>query len=116
MATETPRRVIDGTLDFAEAMASAEPCEQVTMTLRGQTRDIPYKPGETLLETARGAGFRPAYSCQQGHCGNCMARITSGSVVMKENYVLTESEIADGYALTCQSRPTSKQVVVDYEY
>jgi ring-1,2-phenylacetyl-CoA epoxidase subunit PaaE len=34
---------------------------------------------------------------------------------MEENYALEPDELAKGYVLTCQSRPTSPEVTVDYD-
>ena len=34
---------------------------------------------------------------------------------MVENYALEPEEIEAGYVLTCQSHPTTKRVVVDYD-
>ncbi len=41
--------------------------------------------------------------------------MTEGSVTMHENYALESDEIERGYVLTCQSRPTSDRIVVDYD-
>ena len=34
---------------------------------------------------------------------------------MEENYALEKDEIEKGYVLTCQTRPTSEEFVVDYD-
>jgi len=34
---------------------------------------------------------------------------------MKKNYGLTDEEVAQGYVLTCQSVPTSGDVVLSYD-
>ena len=34
---------------------------------------------------------------------------------MAENYALEPDDIANGYVLTCQSRPTSDEVAVDFD-
>jgi ring-1,2-phenylacetyl-CoA epoxidase subunit PaaE len=34
---------------------------------------------------------------------------------MDDREALTDEEIADGYVLTCQSHPTTDDVVVDYD-
>jgi ring-1,2-phenylacetyl-CoA epoxidase subunit PaaE len=38
-----------------------------------------------------------------------------GKVEMEENYALEPDEIDNGYVLTCQSRPTTAEVTVDYD-
>ena len=34
---------------------------------------------------------------------------------MDENYALEPDEVEKGYVLTCQSRPTTEAVTVDYD-
>ena len=34
---------------------------------------------------------------------------------MRRNFALEESEVADGFVLTCQSLPVSDSVTVDYD-
>ncbi len=70
---------------------------------------------QTLLEAALKQGLDAPYSCQGGICSSCLARITTGSAVMKKNSILTDKEIAEGLILTCQAHPTSSEIVVDYD-
>jgi len=55
------------------------------------------------------------FACAGGVCGTCRARVVEGSVNMHENYALESDEIERGYVLTCQSRPTSDRIVVDFD-
>jgi len=87
----------------------------VTITLDRKTVAVPRTPGETLLESARRAGLTPPYSCEQGNCGTCIATLTDGRVTMRNNEVLSDEEIAEGYVLTCQGVPDSASVTVNYD-
>jgi ferredoxin len=87
----------------------------VTIELDRRTTVVPYRAGNTVLQTARLAGLRAPSSCEIGSCGTCMARLVEGSVRMLNNVALTEEEVADGWVLTCQSLPTSRSVRVVYE-
>ena len=69
----------------------------------------------TILQTLIDEGYDPPFSCTSGVCTTCMAKLNKGSVEMDENYGLTEEEVEEGYILTCQSRPTSKEVEITYE-
>jgi ferredoxin-NADP reductase len=89
--------------------------EEVTIRLDRRTSVVPYRAGNTLLQTARMAGLRAPSSCESGSCGTCMARVVEGSVRMFNNDALTDEEVADGWVLTCQSLPTSAKVRVIYE-
>jgi ferredoxin len=85
-----------------------------TITLDGTTVTVPVNAGDTLLETARRAGLTPPYSCEAGNCGTCIATVTDGTVTMRVNEVLDDSEVDDGLVLTCQGVPQS-DVTLTYD-
>jgi 3-ketosteroid 9alpha-monooxygenase subunit B len=99
----------------ADAAAGSGTTEEVVIELDRQTTTAQYRPGNTLLQTARIAGLRAPSSCETGSCGTCMARIVTGSARMRNNDALDDDEVADGWVLTCQSLPTSRTVHVVYE-
>jgi 3-ketosteroid 9alpha-monooxygenase subunit B len=88
---------------------------QVTIELDGQTKTAEYRPGTTILQTARSMGLKPPYSCEAGDCATCMAKVIEGSVTMRVNNALLDDEVDDGYVLTCQSIPDTPTVHVVYE-
>jgi 3-ketosteroid 9alpha-monooxygenase subunit B len=98
-----------------EESASSATTEEVVIELDRQKTTAQYRPGNTLLQTARIAGLRAPSSCETGSCGTCMARIVSGSARMLNNDALDDDEVAEGWVLTCQSLPTSQTVHVVYE-
>ena len=87
----------------------------VTIHLDRKKVSVPRVAGETLLESARRAGLSPPFSCEAGNCGTCIGRLTDGHATMRNNDVLEEDEIDDGYILTCQGVPDSESITVDYE-
>ena len=89
--------------------------ERVTVILNGKKVEVPYQPGDTLLETARRGGLRPPFSCEAGNCATCMAFLKEGSVAMRANNALTPEEVEEGWVLTCQSVPSGQTVIVEYE-
>lgn len=89
--------------------------EEVAIQLDRRTTVVPYRAGNTVLQTARMAGLAPPSSCETGSCATCMALLVEGSVRMLNNDALSEEEVADGWVLTCQSLPTSRSVRVSYE-
>jgi ferredoxin len=97
------------------AVATDAVTEEVTIQLDRQTIAVPYRAGNTVLQTARLAGLQAPSSCETGSCATCMARLVEGSVHMINNDALTEEEVAEGWILTCQSMPTSRSVRVVYE-
>ncbi|WP_373693407.1 2Fe-2S iron-sulfur cluster-binding protein [[Mycobacterium] burgundiense] len=89
--------------------------EEVTIELNRSTVTVPYRAGNTLLQTARLAGLKAPSSCETGSCGTCMAQVTEGAARMLNNDALDEDEVADGWVVTCQSLPTTRTVRVVYE-
>ena len=81
--------VLDGQ-EFAVSIAST-----------GET--VRVSADETLLSALRRAGVSASYSCQQGFCGTCRARVLSGHVDHRDT-LLTDPERADGMMLVCISR------------
>lgn len=68
---------------------------------------------DTVLEAALRAGLSIGYGCSNGNCGDCKARIVSGDVreVRSHDYVLSESERVEGYALLCTVSPVTDLVI-----
>jgi ring-1,2-phenylacetyl-CoA epoxidase subunit PaaE len=71
--------------------------------------------GENILDAGLRNGVDLPFSCKGGVCATCKARLIEGEVDMDLNQSLRPEEIDKGYILTCQSHPTSKRVVIDYD-
>jgi 3-ketosteroid 9alpha-monooxygenase subunit B len=89
--------------------------ESLVVRIDRRKHTFPYQAGDTILEAARRAGLSPPFSCEAGSCATCMAHLDKGSVTMRVNNALAADEVDDGWVLTCQSLPTSEEVVVDYD-
>lgn len=70
---------------------------------------------DSILEATLKEDIDAPYSCQGGICSSCIARLTEGEATMRQNNILTDSEVAEGLILTCQAHPTTASVVVDYD-
>lgn len=97
------------------AIPGAAPRAVVTAILGGRQVEFPVHGTDALIDAAQHAGIDLPFSCKGGMCCTCRAKILEGSVEMATNYSLEPWEIAAGFVLTCQSRPTSARVVVDYD-
>ena len=72
-------------------------------------------PATPFSTPSRRAGLKPPFACQQGSCGTCMAYLDEGKATMRVNNALDAGEVEEGWVLTCQAIPTSREVVVDYD-
>lgn len=90
--------------------------EAVTLILNGKKQTVDYRPGDTVLETARRGGLQPPFSCEAGNCATCMAIVRAGSATMRVNNALTPDEVQEGWVLTCQALPQGPgTVTVEYD-
>jgi ring-1,2-phenylacetyl-CoA epoxidase subunit PaaE len=69
----------------------------------------------SILEAAIEAGVDAPFSCKGAVCCTCRAKVLEGQVKMTANFALTDAEVAEGFILTCQSHPTTENVIVDYD-
>jgi ring-1,2-phenylacetyl-CoA epoxidase subunit PaaE len=93
----------------------APPAHLVTITVDGKRREVPAAKDESILDAALRAGIDLPFACKGGMCSTCRARIVEGSAQMDVNYSLEKWEIDKGFVLTCQAKPTSKRIIVDFD-
>ncbi|MFP5488125.1 MAG: 2Fe-2S iron-sulfur cluster-binding protein, partial [Acidimicrobiia bacterium] len=84
-------------------------------TLHGRTSTFEIYDGDTVLDAVQRVRPDAPFSCRAGVCSTCQAICTSGEVEMAVNYGLSDDEVTRGYVLTCQSRPTTSEVTVDFD-
>jgi ring-1,2-phenylacetyl-CoA epoxidase subunit PaaE len=89
-------------------------CE-VTVVLDGRQTTTTIAADTPVLDGAQVARPDLPFACKGGVCGTCRARVVSGEVRMRRNFALEQSEIADGFVLTCQSLPVTDTLTVDYD-
>lgn len=99
--------------DAPESDSEAAPAS-ITVTLDGEAREIPYQPGESILNAGKRAGLDPPFSCEEGYCSSCMAKLKEGRVVMAVNDCLTQNFLDEGWILTCQSRCVTPKIRIEY--
>jgi ring-1,2-phenylacetyl-CoA epoxidase subunit PaaE len=89
---------------------------RVTITLDGRSSTFTLAPdGPAVLDAALAVRADAPFACKGGVCGTCRAKVVQGSVAMDTNWALEPEEVERGYVLTCQSHPTSDDVVLDYD-
>ena len=89
---------------------------EVTVIMYGMETNFSLKnSGSSILDAALEAGVDVPFSCKGAVCCTCRAKVMEGSASMRANFALTDSEVADGFILTCQAHPTSEKIVVDFD-
>ena len=88
---------------------------QVTVLLHGRSSTLPVDgDAETVLDAVLRTRPDAPYACKGGVCGTCRARVVEGEVEMDVNYALEADELEHGVVLTCQARPVSSPVRLEY--
>lgn len=94
-----------------EEMAEAA---SVEVELDGDTHELKWPRKQTLVDIMLSAGLDVPYSCREGECGSCACTLTEGTVEMEVTGALDPEDIADGYILGCQARPTSDTLKIEF--
>ena len=88
---------------------------QLTVLIDGKSHELAMRTDQHVLDVALSAGLDLPYSCKAGVCRTCRAKVLDGAVVMDKNFTLEADEMAQGFVLSCQARPTSDRLVVSYD-
>ena len=93
----------------------AEPAAIAEIIIDGRHHEVPLPEGVSVIDAALAQGIELPFSCKGGMCCSCRARLVSGKAEMAVNYSLQPWEIAAGFILTCQLRPLTPRLVLDYD-
>ena len=99
----------------ADGAAPEAAAKRALLTVDGKRREVPVREGDTVLDAALRAGMDLPYACRGGMCSTCRAKVVAGEVRMDVNYSLEPWELAAGFVLTCQARPVTERVAVDFD-
>lgn len=88
---------------------------EVEVLLNGQKTQHLIRRDQTILQALIDAGANPPYSCLEGNCMACMAKVRAGRVFQIEPGILMDDNIAAGETLTCQAHPSSAKIIIDYD-
>lgn len=83
-------------------------------TLDGESHELLLKPGYTILSVLRRHKLNPPFSCSEGRCGKCKAKLISGVVTQEPGTGLGVEDRKNGYVLTCRSKGDSEVVEIGF--
>jgi ring-1,2-phenylacetyl-CoA epoxidase subunit PaaE len=87
--------------------------QTVTILLEGKEYKVEVAPEESILQAALDDDIDMPYSCQSGLCTACRGKCLSGSVHLDEREGLSDSELKEGYVLTCVGHPITPGVIIE---
>ena len=86
---------------------------EIKVVLARSGLELTVPPDLSILDALKAAGVGPAFSCEEGTCGTCEAKILEG-VADHRDSLLTEAERTAGKTMMiCVSRALSCRLVLD---
>ena len=86
---------------------------QVSVIVDGEKYEFAVPAGKSILEAGLEADVDMPYSCQSGLCTACRAKCHSGKVSVDEADGLSQTELEDGYVLTCVGKALSDDIELE---
>lgn len=109
----TPVNMVGNAKSQSEAFSGMA---QVTVIIDDQPYNFELSSnGKNILDASMDVGADAPFSCKGAVCCTCKAKVVEGKAIMDMNYALSDSEVEEGYILTCQAHPASDKVVVDFD-
>jgi ferredoxin len=81
---------------------------QVTFLKSGKTVEVAESEG--VLAAGLNAGVSLAFDCRKGRCKTCMVKV-DGIIDQTEAWLISNEELAEGFALICVGKPRSDLLV-----
>ena len=88
---------------------------QLTLLIDGKSHQLAMRRDQKVLDVALAVGLDAPFSCRDGVCCTCRAKVLDGEVTMDKNFSLESDEMAQGFVLSCQARPTTDRLTVSYD-
>jgi ferredoxin-NADP reductase len=111
---DEPPLLVAGTEEPGEA---SEQCEEIVASVAGEETRVVPEPNETILSALIRAEAPVPFSCQEGTCSSCIAKIKKGSASVRSGVLKTlrQDDLDEGLLLACLARPTTKRVLIDFD-
>lgn len=88
------------------------PPRNIIIQYKNETYNLTVGENQSILQAAIQNKLLLPYSCRVGSCSTCVAMCKTGKVQMAYNEVLTDTDLATGWILTCTGHPVSDDVEI----
>ena len=102
-------------VDEAAVSEIKEGTTSITVLLDDEETTFTMTQTDNILAATLRNDLDAPYSCQGGVCSSCLGKVTEGKAVMVKNSILTDSEVEEGFILTCQAHPTTPKLTLDFD-
>ncbi|NRA86121.1 MAG: phenylacetate-CoA oxygenase/reductase subunit PaaK [Rhizobiales bacterium] len=108
-------KFIDKAFKNNENIAADAVAAEVTIIVDGETRVVKMSSEDSVLDVGLLALMDLPHACKGGVCCTCRAKLVAGKVSMAVTTGLEPYEIEAGFILTCQAKPLTDKLIVDYD-
>lgn len=112
--SQKQKAVPDEAICIGDSTTENTPLE-IEAIIEGETHIVKYAEGKSVLDCLLDAKLNPPYSCLDGACMACIAKVEEGLVYQTDMGILSDDNIEAKECLTCQARPASAKVKIHYE-
>lgn len=100
----------------ARAQKAAEEGVRIAVQIDGSMRSFTMGAEDaSVIEASERAGIDLPYSCKGGMCCTCRCKVLEGEAEMAVNYSLQPWELEAGFILSCQARPLTETLTLDFD-
>ncbi|MGZ3722991.1 MAG: 2Fe-2S iron-sulfur cluster-binding protein [Bdellovibrionales bacterium] len=115
VATHKPGPVVKDNWTFIGPATEVEAPEKIIAEINGEIFEVAATAGKSVLESLIENGAQPPYSCMDGACMACLAKVQEGRVYQEDPGILSDDNVANCESLTCQAKPLSRIVKITYD-
>lgn len=81
----------------------------------GAEVSVPCRENQAILDAAESRGVALPFSCRGAACGACVGQVLEGHVVLEDQYVLGERDVARGLTCLCSATPRGDLLVLTHQ-
>lgn len=110
---DAPGLTVTGSADPGEEGAT----QKIVAVVGGEEYEADWLEGEDILSALLRVKADVPYSCQEGTCSSCIAKLTEGRIEVRPGVLqsMRQSDLDEGLTLACLSQPRTRNIRIDFD-